>query len=94
MENLARLGIAPKGLLSNFEGAHRERGITPHLITVAKFREVDLIFRLRVPKPYFPDPGPFKTGRGRVSLHLGYLCIDLQAEMGKTIVHSIESKHV
>ena len=24
------------------------------------------IFRPRVPKPYFPAPGPFKTNRGRV----------------------------
>ena len=24
------------------------------------------IFRLRFPKPSFPAPGPFKTGRGRV----------------------------
>ena len=24
------------------------------------------IFRPRVPKPYFPVPGPFKAGRGRV----------------------------
>ena len=30
-------------------------------------------FRPRSPKPYFPAPGLFKTGRGRVSMHLGCL---------------------
>lgn len=34
----------------------------------AKFRAVLLnaSFRPRVPKPYFPAPGSFKTGQGRV----------------------------
>ena len=36
--------------------------------SVAEFFEVPLIplFRPRAPKDYFPAPGPFKTGRGRV----------------------------
>jgi len=38
----------------------------------ATFRAAPLnnFFRPRDPKPYFPAPGPFKTGRGCVGMHL------------------------
>ena len=34
-----------------------------------------IFFRSPAPKHYFPVPGPFKTGRGRVWMHLGCFCL-------------------
>jgi len=52
------------------------------------------VFRVWVPKPYFPAVGPFKTGRGRVSMHLGlFFSIEFDVEMGGTIVQPTETKH-
>jgi len=44
----------------------------------AKFRAVPLnpIVRPRVPKPYFPAPGPFKIGRGRFECIRVVFCIE------------------
>ena len=46
----------------------REQAIAAEFAEDATFRSVALhpIFRPRFPKPYFPAPGPVKTGRGRV----------------------------
>ena len=48
--------------------AHEETDIRARSPEHAKFRAEPLtpIFRPRTPKPYFPSPGPFKTGWGRV----------------------------
>jgi len=45
----------------------------PGLGLRAKLRAVPLnpIFRPRFPKPCFPGPRPFKTGRGHIEMHLG-----------------------
>ena len=47
------------------------------------------IFRPRVPKLYFPAPEPFKTGRGRVEMHLGLICIEFVGGMGKPLFNRL-----
>jgi len=41
------------------------------LVTETIKQHLNPIFRPRVPKPNFPVPGPFKTSRRRVEMHLG-----------------------
>ena len=58
-------------------------------VTVYKIKQhLNPIFRLRVPKPYLPAPGPFKTS---------WRCLNASSVyvgMGETVVHSIRSKHL
>jgi len=51
------------------------------------------IFRPRVYKPYCPVAGPFKTGQGRVQMHLGCSLHRICMWKRVTIIQSVSFKH-